>query len=303
MSVYSVIGNTPLVELTRLNGKKPSVRIFAKLEGNNPGGSVKDRPAYYMIKAAEQSGLLTKDKTILEPTSGNTGIALAMIGAAKGYRVKLCMPGCVSIERRGVLEALGAQLEVTPSNEGTDGAIRRAHKLADENPDEYYMPNQFENEANILAHYETTGPEILAQTNGEIDVFVTGMGTTGTLMGISRFFREKKPEVKVVGVEPNLGHKIQGLKNMQEAIRPKIYDRDMLDDKIAVEDDEAFEITRRLSTREGLFVGMSSGASVAGALKIAETLSSGNIVAILPDRGDRYLSTEIFRPICAKCPP
>jgi cysteine synthase B len=292
-----------LVELTRLNGKRPSVRIFGKLEGNNPGGSVKDRPAHYMIKRAEEAGLLTKDKMILEPTSGNTGIALAMIGAAQGYRVKLCMPACVSMERRSVLEALGAQVELTPADEGTDGAIRKAHRLVEEDPETYFMPNQFQNDANIQAHYETTGPEVLCQTNGEVDVFVTGMGTTGTLMGVSRYLKEKKPEVKVVGIEPPMGHKIQGLKNMMEAIQPEIYDPGMLDDKICVFDEEAFDATRLLATREGIFVGMSSGASVAGAMKIAKSMDSGTIVALLPDRGDRYLSTNLFKPFCAKCPP
>jgi cysteine synthase B len=303
MSVLGAIGNTPLVELNRLNGKRPSVRILGKLEGNNPGGSVKDRPAYYMIKAAEEAGLLTKEKTILEPTSGNTGIALAMIGASRGYRVKLCMPACVSVERRSVLEALGARVELTPADEGTDGAIRKAHRLLEENPETYYMPNQFKNPNNILAHYETTGPEILRQTSGELDVFVTGMGTTGTLMGVSRYLREHKPEAKVVGVEPPMGHKIQGLKNMMEAIQPEIYDRATLDEKICVFDEEAFDATRLLAVREGIFVGMSSGASVAAAMKIAKTMSSGTIVALLPDRGDRYLSTNLFKPFCAKCPP
>jgi S-sulfo-L-cysteine synthase (O-acetyl-L-serine-dependent) len=303
MSVLGAIGNTPIVELAVVNPYRQNVRIFAKLEGNNPGGSVKDRTAYRMISAAEKAGLLGNGKTILEPTSGNTGIALAMIGAAKGYTVKLCMPGCVSIERQRILEALGAEAVLTPSREGTDGAIRMAHKMAEENPDEYYMPNQFVNEANILAHYETTGPEILEQTQGQIDAFVTGMGTTGTLMGISRFFKEHRPDTRVIGVEPPIGHHIQGLKNMREAITPEIYNRDMLDDKIGVDDEEAFEMTRRLATEEGVFVGMSSGASVAGAIKVAEKMTHGTIVALLPDRGDRYLSTSLFRPSCAKCPP
>jgi len=303
MSILSAIGNTPLVELTNLNGKRPEVTVFGKLEGANPGGSVKDRPAYYMIKKAEQSGQLTKGKIILEPTSGNTGIALAMIGAAKGYPVKLCMPECVSTERQHVLQALGAEVVLTPAREGTDGAIRRAHQLLDAEPDKYYMPNQFENENNALAHYETTGPEILAQTQGRIDVFVAGMGTTGTLMGVHRFFKEKKPDVKIVGVEPTQGHTIQGLKNMTESIIPEIYNPHMLDEKITVEDGEAFETTRLLAAREGIFVGMSSGAAVAGALRVAQDMTSGTIVAILPDRGDRYLSTTLFRSICAKCPP
>ena len=302
MDILSAIGNTPLIELANLNENR-KVRIFGKLEGSNPGGSIKDRPAYYMIKKAEESGKLDHDKAILEPTSGNTGIALAMIGAAKGYKVKLCMPECVSIERRSVIEAYGAEIILTPAEEGTDGAIRKSHNLINENPEQYYMPNQFENENNVLAHYETTGPEIFSQTNGEIDVFVAGMGTCGTLMGVARFLKEKKPEVKIVGVEPVMGHKIQGLKNMQEAIVPKIYQPERLDEKITIEDDPAYEIARELASKEGIFVGMSSGAAISGALHLAKKMKKGTIVVILPDRGDRYLSTNLFRSICGSCPP
>jgi cysteine synthase B len=303
MSITAAIGNTPLVELTNLNTKRPSVRIFGKLEGTNPGGSVKDRPAYYMIKKAEQSGELTPGKTILEATSGNTGIAVAMIGAAKGYKVKLCMPECVSMERQHTLRALNAEVVLTPAKEGTDGAIRKALQLLTTEPGIYYMPNQFENPNNVLAHYETTGPEIFSQTDGQIDAFVAGMGTTGTLMGVRAFLKEKKPAVTIVGVEPPEGHTIQGLKNMTESMVPKIYDPDMLDEKVTVNDEDAFETTRLLAAREGVFVGMSSGAAVAGALRIAPQMHSGVIVALLPDRGDRYLSTTLFRSICAKCPP
>ena len=302
MNLLSVIGSTPLVELNNLNGNS-KVRIFGKLEGNNPGGSIKDRPAYYMIKKAEESGELTREKTILEPTSGNTGIALAMIGAAKGYKVKLCMPECVSVERQRVIEAFGAEAVLTPANEGTDGAIKKARLLITEEPGKYYMPNQFENENNILAHHETTGPEIFSQTKGEIDVFVAGMGTGGTLMGTGKYLKEKKPQIKVVGVEPTIEHKIQGLKNMQESIVPKIYHSEKLDEKIIIEDDPAYEMTRLLATKEGIFVGMSSGAAVVGALRIAKKMLSGIIVVILPDRGDRYLSTTLFRSTCGKCPP
>jgi cysteine synthase B len=302
-SLFDAIGNTPLVELRNLNGN-PRVKILGKLEGSNPGGSVKDRPAYYMISKAEESGKLTKDKTIVEPTSGNMGIALAMIGAAKGYRVKLYMPECVSQERQRTLAALGAEVVLTPAEEGTDGAIRRARQLASEESEKCYMPNQFDNEkSNVLAHYETTGPEVFSQTKGEIDVFVAGMGTTGTLMGAGKYLKEKKPGVKIVAVEPTEGHTIQGLKNMNESIVPKIYRPDMFDEKVIIEDEEAFEMTRLLATKEGLFVGMSSGAAVAGALRIAKNLNSGMIVVILPDRGDRYLSTTLFRSFCAKCPP
>ena len=302
MSVLSVIGNTPLTEIVSLNGNS-KVRVLGKLEGNNPGGSVKDRPAYYMIKKAEESGELTKDKTILEPTSGNTGISLAMIGAAKGYQVKLVMPACASVERQHTLKVFGAEVVLTPGKEATDGAIRKAHQLLEESPDEYYMPNQFENENNILSHYETTGPEIFAQTKGEIDVLVAGLGTTGTIMGIGRYLKEKKPSVKIVAVEPIEGHTIQGLKNMKESIVPNIYQPKELDEKIVLEDEEAFETARDLSAKEGLFLGMSSGAAVAGALKVARDMNSGTIVVILPDRGDRYLSTTLFLSICGKCPP
>jgi len=302
MDILSAIGNTPMIELANIN-KNQKVRIFAKLEGSNPGGSIKDRPAYNMIKKAEESGELNHNKTILEPTSGNTGIALAMIGAAKGYKVKLCMPECVSMERRRVIEAYGAEIVLTPAEEGTDGAIRKAHSLIEGSPEHYYMPNQFENENNVLSHYETTGPEIFSQTHGEIDIFVAGMGTGGTLMGVSRYLKEKKPDIKIVGVEPTKGHAIQGLKNMQEAIVPKIFDLDRLDEKITVEDDAAYIMSRKLAIREGIFVGMSGGAAMEGALRIAQDMLEGRIVLILPDRGDRYLSTTLFRSVCGECPP
>lgn len=301
-TIAAGIGNTPLVELTRIN-QNTRVRILAKLEGNNPGGSVKDRPAFYMLAKAEENGSLTRDKIILEPTSGNTGIALAMFGTAKGYRVKLVMPACVSMERRSVLEAYGAEVVLSPSEEATDGAIRLAHKILSEEPGKYFMPNQYSNPHNILAHYETTGPEILRQTDGQVDVFVAGMGTSGTLMGVSRFFREKKPGVRIVGIEPRLGHKVQGLKNMKEAIVPEIYREEALDEKITIDDELAFATARELAAREGLFVGMSSGAAVAGALKVAAGMEKGTIVTLLPDRGDRYLSTTLFRSVCACCPP
>lgn len=302
LDVLSAIGRTPLIELKKMT-PQPGVRILGKLEGCNPGGSIKDRPALYMVKNAEEAGLLDPGKVIIEPTSGNTGIALAMIGAARGYRVKLVMPGCVSTERHRVLEAFGASIVLTPAEEGTDGAIRKAHAIADADPERYYLPNQFASEYNILAHYETTGPEILAQTGGAVDCFVAGMGTTGTLMGIGRYLKEQKPGVQVVGVEPVRGHAIQGLKNMDEAIVPQIYRPELLDRKVMVEDGRAFEITRELATREGVFVGMSSGAAVAGAIEIAREMESGTIVVVLPDRGDRYLSTTLFRSICARCAP
>lgn len=302
MSVLESIGNTPLVELRNVNPNK-DVRILAKLEGSNPGGSVKDRPAYYMVVKAEESGLLTKDKVLLEATSGNTGIGLAMVAAARGYRLKLTMPACVSLERRSILEALGAELVLTPAEKGTDGAIMEAHRILEETPDIYYMPNQFANECNILAHYETTGPEIIEQTGGKVTHFVTGIGTTGTVMGVGRRLKEFNPDIKIIGVEPVMGHKIQGLKNMNEAIVPKIFDPSKLDDRIIIDDDTAFAAARDLALKEGIFVGMSSGASMAGAIKVAEGLTSGVVVTVFPDRGDRYLSTTLFKSICGKCNP
>ena len=298
----SSIGSTPLVALRKLN-PNPAVRLLAKLEGNNPGGSVKDRPALFMIEGAEKRGDLTPGKTILEPTSGNTGIAIAMLGAARGYRIKLVMPACVSMERRAVLSAFGAELVLSPFQEGTDGAIRLAHRILEESPDEYYMPNQYANPDNVRAHYETTGPEIYRQTEGEIDCFVAGMGTGGTLMGTGAYLRGEKKDIRIVGVEPKPGHKIQGLKSMKEAIVPAIYREENLDEKLIVDDDPAFDTARRLAVEEGLFVGMSSGAAVAGAIRMAKRLRSGTIVALLPDRGDRYLSTALFRSTCGACPP
>lgn len=301
-SLLESIGSTPIVEMSSLS-PKPGVRIMAKLEGNNPGGSVKDRPARHMILAAEASGELTPDKVILEPTSGNTGIALAMIAAARGYRIKLVMPACVSMERRSVLEAYGAEIVLSPGCEATDGAIRLAHKINGENPEHYYMPNQYANPNNVLAHYETTAPEIMSQTDGKVTHIVAGMGTSGTLMGVSRYFREHSPHVQVVAVEPVLGHKIQGLKNMREAIVPPIYDPTAYHSKLVVEDDDAFETARMLAVRQGIFCGMSGGAAMSGALRLANDLESGMLVVIIPDRGDRYLSTNLFKSMCAQCPP
>jgi cysteine synthase B len=302
-SLLAAIGNTPLIELKKVNPYHPRIRIFAKFEGANPGGSVKDRPALYMILEAEEKGLLDKNRIVVEPTSGNTGIALAMICALKGYKIRLYMPACVSAERRRVLEALGAEVIITPAEEGTDGAIKRAYELVEKDPVTYFMPDQFRNPANVRAHYETTGPEIFEQTGGRVDVFAAGMGTTGTLMGTGRYLKERIPEVQIWGIEPVKKHRIQGLKNMEESIIPLIYDPELLDDHVYVNDAEAYEMARRLAVEEGLFVGMSSGAAIAGVLKLATKLKEGNIVTILPDRGDRYLSTSLFASICSECPP
>jgi cysteine synthase B len=302
MGILQCIGNTPLASIDGLN-PNPKVKLFAKLEGSNPGGSVKDRIALYMIEAAEREGRLTRDKVILEATSGNTGIGLAMVAAAKKYRVKLTMPACVSMERRKILEAFGAELLLSPSEEGTDGAIMLAHRIGSEEPEKYFMPNQFDNQANVLAHYETTGKEIIEQTDGKITHFVAGMGTTGTLMGVGKRLKEFNKDIKVIGVEPILGHRIQGLKNMTECIVPKIFDPSILDERHIVNDEEAFDATRMLAVKEGAFVGMSSGAAMHIALRKSSELKEGVIVVILPDRGDRYLSTSLFASICAKCPP
>ena len=302
MSILSLIGKTPLVEINKINPHK-NVRILAKLEGTNPGGSVKDRPAFYMIEEAEKSGVLTRDKIILEPTSGNTGIGLAMVAAAKGYKAKLVMPACVSEERRRILEAFGAEIELSPANQGVDGAICRAYQIFENHPGIYYMPDQYSNPNNVKAHYEGTGREIVEQTKGEIDAFVAGMGTTATLMGAGQRLKEYNSKIKIVGVEPTLGHRIQGLKNMNESIIPKIFNPKKLDERVIIDDESAFSMARQLAVEEGVFVGMSGGAAMFGALKVAQEMRSGTIVVIFPDRGDRYLSTALFTSICAQCPP
>jgi cysteine synthase B len=277
---------------------------LAKLEGSNPGGSVKDRPAYYMVRKAVEEGHLKKGTTILEPTSGNTGIGMAMVAAAMGFRIKLTMPSCVSVERRSTLLAMGAELELTPGSEKTDGAIARACNIMERFGDTYFMPNQFKNEANWRSHYETTAPEIIRDTDGHADLFVAGMGTTGTLMGCSKYFRKHNPVTRVLGVEPCLGHRIQGLKNMNEAIVPEIYDPSLLDEKITCEDSDAFNTVRNLALCEGIFCGISTGAALWAAIEAAKDMQRGTTVVVLfPDRGDRYLSTEVFRSVCAACPP
>ncbi len=292
-SILDAIGNTPVVEIMRLN-PYPHVKILAKLEYFNPGGSVKDRPALYMIEAAEKSGELTPDKTVIEATSGNTGIGLALVCAVKGFQLLLTMSEAVSVERQKILKARGAEIHLTPGHLGTDGAIEEAYRLARQNPDKYFMADQFNNEANWKAHYYGTAEEVWQQTHGTVTTFVAALGTTGTAMGVSRRLKEYNPAIQIVGVEPYLGHKIQGLKNMKEAYCPEIFEKQRLDKKINIDDEEAYETARRLAVDEGLFVGMSSGAAMAGALKIAESMPQGTIVVVFPDNGERYLSTPLY---------
>jgi len=292
-SILDQIGNTPLVKIRRLN-PNPNVTILAKLEYMNPGGSIKDRTALYMIEDGERSGRLTPDKTVIEATSGNTGIGLAMICSVKGYRLLLAMSEASSMERRKILKARGAEILLTPGHLGTDGAIEEVYRLAREFPDEYYMTDQYNNEANCRSHYDGTAVEIWEQTEGRITTLVAAMGTTGTLMGLSKRLKEYNPAVRIIGVEPYLGHKLQGLKNLKEAYCPGIFDKNLLDRKVNIDDEEAFEMTRRLAREEGLFVGMSSGAAMAVAAEEAAAMDSGTIVVILPDSGERYLSTPLF---------
>jgi len=292
-SILDKIGNTPLVEIKNLN-PNPQVKILAKLEYFNPGGSIKDRAALFMIENGEKSGELTHDKTVIEATSGNTGIGLALVCAIKGYKLLLTMSEAASVERQKILKARGAEILLTPGHLGTDGAIEEVYRLARENPDTYFMADQFNNPANWQAHYHGTAPEIWEQTDGKVSMVIATLGTSGTLMGLTRRMKEYNPDIRIVGVEPYLGHKIQGLKNMKEAYRPEIFEKNLLDEIVNIDDEEAFEMTRRLAREEGIFVGMSSGAALVIARKKAEELTQGTIVVIFPDGGERYLSTELF---------
>jgi len=292
-NILSLIGNTPIVRINKLNPSK-SVNIFAKLEGSNPGGSIKDRIALKMLKAAEKAGKLTKEKTIIEATSGNTGIAIAMIAAVKGYQVEIVMSDAVSVERRKMIAAFGAKITLTDGKLGTDGAIEKVRELVAEFPEKYYHTDQFSNDNNILAHYETTAAEIWQQMEGNIDYFIAAIGTSGTLMGVSKYLKQKNPAIKVVSAEPVKGHYIQGLKNMEEAIIPAIYDRTKLDDIIMVETEDAYDLARQLARNEGIFCGMSSGAAMYASLEVAKKAKFGNIITIFPDRGEKYLSTSLF---------
>ncbi len=291
--ITSLIGHTPLIKLNRLNLNKKAA-VWAKIESFNPGGSIKDRVALSMVEGAEKSGALTKDKTIIEATSGNTGIGLALVAAVRGYPLLLAMPESASIERQKILRAYGAKILLTPAHLGTDGAIEKVYQMARENPERYFLPDQFNNQDNIMAHYHGTGREIWEQTGGKVTLVVATMGTTGTLMGLTKRLKEYNPNIKIVGVEPYLGHKIQGLKNMKESYKPGIYDKSILDEVVNVEDEEAFETVRKLAREEGLLLGMSSGGAVFVALQKAQQLKKGLIVVICPDGGERYLSTTLF---------
>jgi cysteinyl-tRNA synthetase len=292
-SILDAIGNTPLVEIKNLN-PNPQVKILAKLEYFNPGGSIKDRAALYMIENGEKSGELTPGKTVIEATSGNTGIGLALVCSVKGYKLLLTMSESASVERQKILKARGAEILLTPGHLGTDGAIEEVYRLARENPESYFMADQFNNPANWQAHYFGTAVEIWEQTGGKVSTVVATLGTSGTLMGLARRLKEYNPDIQIIGVEPYLGHKIQGLKNMKEAYRPEIFEKNRLDQIVNIDDEEAFEMTRKLAKQEGLFVGMSSGAAMVIAQKQAEKMAEGMIVVIFPDGGERYLSTSLF---------
>ena len=294
-NILATIGGTPMVRINNLC-LNPEVNIFAKLEGFNPTGSIKDRIALRMVETAEREGRLRKGHTIIEPTSGNTGIGLAIAGIVKGYPVEIVMSSAVSIERRKIIRSYGAKVILTPAEEGTDGAIRLARKMVAEHPEKYFMPDQFANAANYLAHYEKTAIEIWQQTDGQIDYLVCAVGTSGTLMGLSRFLRTMKPDIKVVCAHPIKGHYIQGLKNMEEAIVPEIYNPSLIDVQEMIESEEAIEMARQIIAKEGIFAGMSSGAAMIAALRTAEKIEKGNIVVVFPDRAEKYLSTTMFEP-------
>jgi len=294
-NILGTIGSTPMVRINRLC-PNPNVNIYAKLEGFNPTGSIKDRIALRMVESAEREGRLRKGHTIIEPTSGNTGIGLAIAGIVKGYPVEIVMSSAVSVERRKIIRSYGAKVILTPAEEGTDGAIRLARKMVAENPDKYFMPDQFANAANYLAHYEKTAIEIWQQTDGQIDYLVCAVGTSGTLMGLSRFLRAMNPDIKVVCAHPIKGHYIQGLKNMEEAIVPDIYNPSLIDVQEMIESEEAIDMARQIIAKEGIFAGMSSGAAMIAALRTAEKMREGIIVVVSPDRAEKYLSTTMFEP-------
>ena len=294
-SVLDLVGNTPLIRLRRFERADGRVQLYAKAEWKNPGGSVKDRAAVAMVLDGERRGLLIPGRTILDATSGNTGIAYAMIGAARGYPVKLCMPENVTPERKRILRAYGAELVLTDPMEGSDGAIREVRRIYELDRERYYYPDQYSNPANWQAHYNTTGPELLAQTDGAITHFVAGLGTSGTFVGTGRYLREHKPAVALVSVQPETAlHGLEGMKHMESAIVPAIYDPTLADIDLRVGTEDSYILTRRLATEEGLLVGISSGAVLSASLKVASTIEDGLIVMIFSDGGEKYLSERFW---------
>ena len=295
-SILQRVGNTPLLRIHLLEKEFPNITFYAKAEWFNPGGSVKDRPALRMIEEAERTGELTVEKVILDSTSGNTGIAYALIGAAKGYQVKLVMPANVNEERREIVNAFGAEAIFTPALEGSDGAIREAHRLREESPGVYFMPDQYNNPFNWRSHFDTTGPEIVHQTNGELTHFIAGIGTSGTLMGTGRFLKRHNRSIRVIAAEPDDAlHGLEGLKHMPSSIVPGIYDPSVYDEKISVPTEAALELAHDLARTEGLLVGNSSGAALYAAREVARRTPEGVFVMVFPDGGDRYLSSGLYR--------
>lgn len=296
-SLADLVGNTPLLRLRAVAAHLPAkVEVYAKAEWFNPSGSVKDRPALNIIRAAEAGGELTPDRILLDSTSGNMGIAYATLGRSLGYRVKLAVPANASPERIGILRALGAELVLTSPLEGSDGAIRAAREIAAEHPIEHYYANQYDNPANWQAHYQTTGPEIIEQTDGRVTHFIAGLGTSGTLIGTGRALKEFNPAIRLYALQPDQPfHGLEGLKHMETAIRPGIYDETLPDEQIVVSTEDAHAMTRRLAREEGLFVGVSAGAAAAAALRVAETLSEGVVVTLFPDAGYKYVSERFWK--------
>jgi cysteine synthase B len=294
-SILDLVGNTPLIRIHLFEQSHPGIEFYAKAEWLNPGGSVKDRPAKRMIEEAERSGELTRDKIILDSTSGNTGIGYAMVAAAKGYGLRLVMPENVSKERVETVRAFGGEIVFSDAAEGSDGAIRVAHKMLEEHPGRYYMPDQYNNPNNPLAHYDTTGPEIIRQTEGRITHFVAGLGTSGTIGGTGRRLHEYNPEIKVVAIQPSSGwHGLEGLKHIPTAIRPGIYNESIHDVLLEVETEDAYELARHLARTEGILAGHSSGAALWGAAEVTRGLDAAVVVVVFPDGGDRYLSGGLY---------
>ena len=300
-NILDLIGNTPMVQINHLH-KNPNLEMYVKLEKFNIGGSVKDRIAKYMIEQAEKTGQLNKDKIVIEPTSGNTGIGLAIVCRVKGYNLFLVMPENMTLERRQILNAIGAKIILSEADKGMDGAEDLALKIVSQSPGKYFMPNQFANQANVLAHYETTAEEIWRDTKGKITYFVAGIGTTGTLMGVSKRLREYNPDIRIIGVQPENGTSIQGLKNLETQYVPAIWKKELVDEIYKVNPKEAEDAARLLALQEGIFVGPSSGAIFHIALKKASEIDKGVMVAIAPDGGEKYLSTTLCDPtLCLKC--